>query len=368
MNRFYLLVLLSLLLFSCSPQEEKKDGYIISGIIKGVDEGNAYLQETSPDGLITIDSAAISNGEYVFSGNTNLPEVYYIKINNSNKYITFFLENSKITIDSHVDSLFNSKIEGSICQLELDEFYDKLFPYKQKLKNLYKSYYKAERANDGLRMKEIDEEYERVHDQQIDYIKSFAHSNPGSVVASYVAARYLANELNYPALDSLYNSLKKDLENTKYIVKLKDRLDILENVAVGKPVVEIAPNDTSNHPVSLASLKGKYVLIEFWASWCLSCKEENKKLRPIYAEYSKKGFEIFGISLDNDRTNWIKAINEDSLPWINVSDLKGWQSDTRKLYGVTTTPHNILVDKEGIIIAKDVYGEILEKELIKLNL
>ena len=363
-----LLLFISLtLLISCTKDSSPKEGYLISGSLTGISDGYAYLQQPSPEGLITLDSVEISDGKYNFEGSVDMPQVYYLKINNSNYYITFFLENSSINITSHIDSLYKSKITGSVCQLELDEFQEKILPYKNKLKELYKAYYKAEKSNDEELMASIDTEYEQVHSEQIMKMKDYAVTNPTSVVASYISARYLSNELDYSSLDSIYQTFKVNLENDRYLKKLEERLEILEKVAIGKPAVDIIQNDTSHVTVALSSLKGKNVLIEFWASWCTTCKSENRRLKKIYKNYQNKGFEVFAVSLDNDFTQWTEAVNASELPWINVSDLKGWQSETRKLYGVIKTPHNLLLNKDGIIIAKDLYGEELEKHLDRLN-
>ena len=365
-GKTYLLLLLTAGFMACTASNEKKDGFEVMGNLEGITEGYAYLQEPSPEGLVTVDSTQISGGKYQFQGWVDSPQVYYIKINNSNYYITFFLENSRINIHSHIDSLYHSKITGSECQQELDGFHKAVLPYKDKLKALYKAYYKAEMDKDEMKMEEIDHEYEQVHHEQLQYMRAYAMENPTSIVASYVSARYLSNELDYSSLDSLYKLFDGKLDNDRYLKKLKKRLEILEKVAIGKPAVDIVQNDTSHNSISLSSLKGKTVLIEFWASWCTTCKSENKHLKKIYDQFRGKNFEIFAVSLDNDFTQWTEAIKAADLPWVNVSDLKGWQSETRKLYGVIKTPHNVLVDSEGNIIAKDLYGEELVSRLSAL--
>ena len=359
MYRTYLLLIFCALITACNSSKDHINGYTIMGSINGISEGLAYLQKPSADGLVTVDSTEIADGQYQFTGTMEMPQVYYIKINNSNYYITFFLENSSIRIESHKDSLYHSRITGSASQMELDQFHSEIRPFKIKLKELYRSYYKAELAKDENKMFQIDQEYERVHKQQIQHMKSYAMTHSSSVVASYITARYLSNELDYASLDSLYQSFKSDLDNDRYLKKLEERLEVLENIAVGKPAVDIIQNDTSHSPVRLSSLKGRYVLLEFWASWCTSCKNENKRLKEIYTRYHANGFEIYAVSLDNDYTQWVEAVQHLDLPWINVSDLKGWQSETRKLYGVIKTPHNLLIDKDGVIVAKDLYGDEL---------
>ena len=136
--------------------------------------------------------------------------------------------------------------------------------------------------------------------------------------------------------------------------------------AINKKAISFSQKDTSGIEISLSSFKGKYLLIDFWASWCGPCRAENPNIKNAYQKYKSKGFEVLGVSLDNDKSAWTKAIINDSLTWTNVSDLKGWKNNIGQKYVVSAVPANYLLNKDGKIIAKDLRGEKLIKKLIEI--
>jgi peroxiredoxin len=140
-------------------------------------------------------------------------------------------------------------------------------------------------------------------------------------------------------------------------------VDNMLKLQVGQIAPEIALADTSGKIITLSSLKGKYVLIDFWASWCGPCRKEMPNVKRLYEKYKNKNFEILGVSLDRDRSAWIKAIKDDGLPWLHISDLKFWECEAARDYNVQAIPYTVLVDKDGKIIAKELRGEELEKKL-----
>jgi peroxiredoxin len=149
-------------------------------------------------------------------------------------------------------------------------------------------------------------------------------------------------------------------------VKLSQRVETLKNVAVGETVTDFTLNDPSGNPVALSSFRGKILLIDFWASWCGPCRRENPNVVKLYNDFNDKGFEILGVSFDEDFNRWVGAIEDDQLTWPHVSDLQGWGSAAGKLYGINSIPATVLVDREGTIIAKNLRGEELRKKLEEL--
>ena len=140
----------------------------------------------------------------------------------------------------------------------------------------------------------------------------------------------------------------------------------MKRSAEGEEIADLSQSDTSGTKISLAGFKGKYVLVDFWASWCGPCRQENPNVVRMYNKYKDKGFEIFGVSLDENRDKWLKAIAMDKLTWPHVSDLKGWNSAAAQLYNIQAIPQTVLLDKEGKIIAKNLRGKALEDKLASL--
>ena len=145
--------------------------------------------------------------------------------------------------------------------------------------------------------------------------------------------------------------------------RLTAKLESVKNTSVGGAALDFTQNDLNGQPVQLSSFKGKYVLLDFWASWCKPCREENPSVLKAYNQFKDKNFTVLGVSLDAEDTEWKKAVKEDGMPWTQLSDLKGGENEAARMYGIEAIPANFLISPEGIIIAKDLRGEDLIKKL-----
>jgi peroxiredoxin len=195
-----------------------------------------------------------------------------------------------------------------------------------------------------------------------DYIAR-VKANPDSISTLIDLRRVGGYTPEYTELQHLYNTLSANVKQSKEGLEFKTYLDALSTVEIGKQAPEFTQNDTTGNPVNLSDFRGKYVLLDFWASWCPDCRVESPNLVKTYATFKDKNFEILGISFDRDRNSWIKAIQMDKLHWKHVSDLKRWQNDVGTLYGVKAIPQNVLIDPTGKIIARNIHGEDLNKKL-----
>ena len=194
----------------------------------------------------------------------------------------------------------------------------------------------------------------------------FVQENPSSAVSLYILYKYLSGEVGLSSLKNLISIVDTSLRKSTYYKLIEGQMTILSKTEVGKPAIDFSMTDVNGNKIQLSSLYGKYLLIDFWASWCPSCRQENPNVVSVFNEYSSKGFSVLGVSLDNNKEHWLKAINDDKLVWKQVSDLKRWDNEAAKLYGIRSIPSNLLLNPQGIIIAKNLRGKELKSKLGEL--
>lgn len=216
-------------------------------------------------------------------------------------------------------------------------------------------------ASDSLKQA-VNAEYLGMQKQLNDDLINFVTSKPGSA-ASYFAATYIVQEPPMDLLDGALTAMQKDIPESHFTKELESRLNSIKPLDLGGMAPNIALKNPDGQVVELESLRGKYVLIDFWASWCGPCRRENPNVVRMYQKYHDKGFEIYSVSLDNNAGKWKAAIQQDGLGWIHVSDLRGWQSSAAQLYQIHSIPSTVLLDDKGRIIAKDLRGASLEAKL-----
>ena len=193
----------------------------------------------------------------------------------------------------------------------------------------------------------------------------FLKRNANSPVALYALQQYAGWDIDPAKVEPLFKALPASQQQLPSAVTLKDRIEISKKTAVGSYAMDFTQNDTLGNPVSLSSFKGKYVLVDFWASWCGPCRAENPNVVKAFNQYKDKNFTVLGVSLDrpNAKDKWLKAIHDDNLTWTQVSDLKYWDNGVAKQYGIRAIPQNLLIDPQGKIIAKNLSGEDLNEKL-----
>ena len=359
MKRLILFLILEGLIASCGKKEKH---FTIDGIIRGIDTGWIFLAKTNENEWIKVDSTQIANERFTFTGEVQFPEMIYVKMKGRQLSYPFFLENSRIKVTLFHDSIEKSIVTGSATNDTYREYLSRVEPLEKKIDSVYSEWKKAKETGNLTAMRKADS-ISGILDEQMKYLMlDFAKSYHNTVVSPYLIISNVW-QFDLPELESAAAVVDTDLNNSKYTVALKNRIELLKKVQVGKPAPEFTMNDSSGFPVSLSSLKGKILLVDFWASWCKPCRAENPNIVNAYRRYHVKGFDILGVSFDTDRQKWIQAIADDQLTWHHVSDLKGWKNSAGKLYGVMSIPSNVLLDRDLKIIARNLRGEELNKKL-----
>ncbi|GAB2605010.1 redoxin domain-containing protein [Spirosoma areae] len=246
------------------------------------------------------------------------------------------------------------------------EYYDKLNTLRTdmeaKVANWNKQVAAATEKKDNKKVAQIEQEYQAAEQAVVSKVKAML-PEMGTSLASLFALNFINIESDFATYESLAQRFEKENPNSPHAKSLIGRVARIKGVSVGAPAPEISLSDTTGTPVPLSSLRGKYVLIDFWASWCGPCRAENPNVVRMYNKFKDKGFAIYSVSLDQAKANWTKAIRNDNLTWTHVSDLKFWQSAAAQQYGVQAIPATFLLDKEGKIIAKNLRGDALEQKL-----
>ena len=343
-------------LAACNAQS----GYKVTGTVEGMPDGKAIIATVNGSSLDTLAKADVKNGSFEFTGNVSEPTGAYIMVIGQRGAIPFMLENANITVNAGQAGL---TVTGSEGQKIYDQFMAINTTTQQEAMKLQQEYQAAN--GDQAKMQAVQEAYAKLMTDAQAKETELIKANPDSYVSTFVIVSGMG-QMEYEQLKERYNLLGEKAKASAQGKAIAAQIAKLESTAIG----QIAPNFTITTPegesISLYDIKGKVKLIDFWASWCGPCRGENPHVVEIYKEYHPKGLEIFGVSLDNNKEAWVKAIADDGLVWKHGSDLKGWQSAPAQLYSVSGIPHTVLLDENNKIIAKNLRGDELKQKIAEL--
>ena len=361
----YILTFFTLaIFFSCSQQEGPT--FTITASLTDYSEGTAVLKRRVNSDFVTIDSVEFSEGAFTLSGSLAHPEMCYLWISDTLPYMRFFVDNTEIALSATLDDLRNPMITGSPTNDLLESYNETMAHYDEELRDTYQKYLAAEKEGNEELSDQLENEFDAISENQKQEALQFIKNNSNSVLSAYLTWGTLIYDLTIPEMEEILSGFAPDLSGSIYVKQISEHVDILKSVDIGQPMVDIVMEDTLGNTLKLSDLKGKLILVDFWASWCGPCRRENPNVVKLYNDFKDKNFEIFGVSFDDKDDRWKKAIQDDGLTWVHVSDLKGWNSAAGKLYGVRSIPHTVLINEDGIIIEKNLRGDELRDKIAEL--
>lgn len=363
MRKLFYFVLIVIAFSACNNGSTK---YTIKGTITGADSVKVYLVKAESGQPVVVDTADVKAGAFVIKGKAGIPEMYYLRLNERDYFAQFFLEKGQITVVANKDSLRNTKVSGSKSNDLFNIYIAEIDRLNKEHANLRNQYNQAMMKGDMETADKAKIDVEAMMDNMNVFAKNFVSEHRNSIVAPFIYLTQMVNEAPSEELDTIVGIFPAEFAESVYVKEINRIANLKKKTAIGSAAPEFTMNDQNGNPVSLSSFKGSYLLIDFWASWCSPCRQENPNVVRIYGKFKDKGFNILGVSLDRDKDSWLKAIADDQLSWTHVSDLKYWQNEVAVLYGVQSIPHTVLLDKEGKIIEKNLRGESLEAKLTEL--
>jgi len=289
-------------------------------------------------------STKLVNGKFNFTGKLANPEFKLISVGGQQPYITLFIGNSNVTVTAQSGQLENAVVKGSKSHDEFAEFTRSIKPYEQ----LFNNQGKAEPAMITSATTALDK-----------FIKAY----PKSFITPLAIYRHHQLNMDIEYMEKAYDALAPDVKVSAIGNYIAQQISDNKRNPIGKPLADFSQADTAGVPVKLSSLRGKYVLVDFWASWCGPCRQENPNLVNMYNKYKDKNFTVLGVSLDKSKEPWLKAIQMDGLTWTHVSDLQGWQNVVAQQFQIYSIPQSFLLDPQGNVIAKNLRGPALEHKL-----
>ena len=356
-------VLVPFINFAQSPVKSSSGEFTLNGFVNGLKDSTMVFLARQGQSTDVVATAYSQKGKFNLFGKIADGDIYQLSFIGYPKVADVFLSPANLTVTGDVKALDNLVIAGSTAHADY-QLYNKQFnPLKEKIGKLVNTINQSEA---GKKRDSLIKVFEATKGKVLNQVDLFVKTKPASPVTPFIIYVTSPISSDLDALEARYASLKGSNKESFYGREIEKMIASNKVGMEGTQALDFTQNDTANNPVALSSFKGKYVLVDFWASWCGPCRQENPAVVNAYNTYKNKNFTILGVSLDQNKDRWVQAIHADNLAWTHVSDLKYWQNAAAQLYRINSIPANMLVDPNGKIIARNLRGEALYEMLGKL--
>jgi peroxiredoxin len=347
--------------------------YSIKGNIPQIKDGDKIYMYHIERGatMPRKESAIFKAGNFLLTGTLEEPGRVVLIMYENNKggkqtMLETFIGADNMTLLQN-DTLTHATIKGSTANADYTVLKKNIEPINNKIMDLYKEMELADGQKDTTTIKQKQKELEQIQQAELKpTCKKFIETRPNSPAALIALETFIGEDLDYNTVNIVWQKIGAKAKATATGKYFKEKMEKAYLTRVGAVAPAVVQKNTDGAEVSLASYKGKFVLVDFWASWCKPCRAENPNVLANYNAYKNKNFDVLGVSLDTNKDRWLNAIKKDNLPWAQISDLKGWKNELVIKYGIESIPQNWLVNPQGIIVARNLAEEKLGEKLAEL--
>ncbi len=369
-KKVLVLLMAAVAVISCSKVGENE--FIIEGKAEGIKNGTlVFLQKQDSTGIVQVDTVKVEEGKFKFEGKTMEPFLHFIQIKDIQGGVPLILETGEIDVVVNKDSIGKSKVSGTYSNEQLAAYAAENDKINKKMMAFQKAnmekFNQARTANDTVTMNALLKQNDAFKDE----FKKLSNDHIEKYPKSYLSVYFLEQFVGQPDADiakitKMYNNLDPALKKTKGGIKVQKKLDAIKATSIGSKAPDFSAKNPEGTVVSLKGALGKVTIVDFWASWCKPCREENPNVVALYNEFHEKGLNIIGVSLDSDAKAWKDAIAADGLTWPQIANLNPQKDEIAKKYNISSIPATYILDATGKIVAKDLRGAELKAKVAAL--
>lgn len=361
------MIAFALAIVSCKPSLPE-DHYRIVGAFDKIEDSTRIILQRLDDNNrpVSLDTTYVLKNAFSFEGKTPDLNLHFVSVDNKGQ-VPIFLEDGQIDMQIKADSIHLADISGTEQNDIFASFRKGSAEINNRIMQINNDFRVASQSKDTVTIKALQDEFKEIQSKQQNFMLDFVNNNPKSLIAGMMLGNLVQTQaINPGEAEDILNSMDKSIQEHAAVKRIADHLQKLKATEIGAKAPDFSGPTPDGRTISLAESKGKVTIIDFWAAWCKPCRMENPNVVRIYNQYKDKGLQIIGVSLDNKKEDWIKAIADDKLTWLHISNLAYFNDEIAKKYSVNAIPATFILDEKGNIVAKNLRGKELENKIAEM--